>query len=119
MGLPIGTRKAISLSALRSITAVDSPRFSHDFDIFRELAAKVTHASHRDVESLRRAGFTVETLSRYGEWEEESTFRKAHISCAGEWVEIDSTADSALRLMPIERDPQPGWRLHRFDVATN
>jgi len=33
----------------------DSARFSHDFGIFHELAAEVTRASNRDVESLRRA----------------------------------------------------------------
>ena len=37
----------------------DSPRFSHDFDIFHELAEEVTRASNRDVASLRAAGFAV------------------------------------------------------------
>ena len=46
-------------------SADDSARFSHDFDIFHELAEEVTRASNRDVESLRRAGFQVETPSRY------------------------------------------------------
>ena len=99
--------------------AADSPRFSHDFDIFHELAEEVTHASNRDVENLRRAGFQVATLSRYGEWEKEATFRKARISRGDEAVEIDWAADSAFRFFPIERDPQLGWRLHLFDIATN
>jgi hypothetical protein len=34
--------------------ADDSARFSHDFDIFHELAEEVARASNRDVESLRR-----------------------------------------------------------------
>jgi len=97
----------------------DSPRFSNDFDIFHELADEVTRASNRDVESLRRAGFQVETLSRYGEWEKEATFRKAKISRGNESVEIDWAADSAFRFFPIERDTLLGWRLHLFDVATN
>jgi len=97
----------------------DSARFSHDFDIFHELAEEVTRASNRDVESLRAAGFCVETLSRYGEWEKESTFRKAKVSRSGQAIEIDWAADSAFRFFPIERDPQLGWRLHLFDVATN
>jgi hypothetical protein len=97
----------------------DSPRFSHDFDIFHELAEEVTRASNRDVESLRRAGFTVETPSRYGEWEKESTFRKAKVTRGTETLEIDWAADSAFRFFPIERDPMLGWRLHRFDAATN
>lgn len=99
--------------------ADDSARFSHDFDIFHELAEEVTRASNRDVETLRRAGFQVETPSRYGEWEKESTFRKAKLIRGPDVVEIDWAADSAFRFFPIERDPQLGWRLHLFDVATN
>src|SRR5207237_5802518 len=33
--------------------------------------------------------------------------------------EIDWAADSAFRFFPIERDPNLGWRLHLFDIATN
>lgn len=97
----------------------ESARFSNDFDIFHELAEEVTRASNRDVESLRLAGFPVETPSRFGEWEKDVTFRKAKVSRGGESVEIDWAADSAFRFFPIERDPQLGWRLHMFDIATN
>jgi len=99
--------------------ADNSARFSHDFDIFHELAEEVTRASNYDVESLRRAGFQVETHSRYGEWEKDATFRKAQITRGGETVEIDWAEDSTFRFFPIERDPLLGWRLHLFDVATN
>ena len=97
----------------------ESARFSHDFDIFHELAEAVARASNRDVESLRHAGFQVETPSRYGEWEKDATFRKAKLSRGDESVEIDWAADSAFRFFPIERDPLLGWRLHLFDIATN
>jgi len=97
----------------------DSARFSHDFDIFHELAEEVARASNRDVASLRAAGFTVETPSRYGEWEKDATFRKARVGRGGQIVEVDWAADSAFRFFPIERDPLLGWRLHLFDVATN
>jgi hypothetical protein len=97
----------------------DSPRYSKDFDIFHELAEEVTRASNHDVESLRAAGFHVETPSRYGEWQTEATFRKARVSRGDATVEIDWAADSAFRFFPIERDPLLGWRLHLFDVATN
>src|SRR5882724_11928359 len=60
--------------------ADNSARYSHDFDIFHELAEEVTRASTKDVESLRSAGFQVETVSRVGEWEKETTFRKARVS---------------------------------------
>ncbi len=102
------------------LNATDSSaRFSHDFDIFHELAEEVTSASNRDVEALRHAGFQVETPSRYGEWEKDTTFRKAKVSRGSESVEIDWAADSAFRFFPIERDPLLGWRLHLFDIATN
>jgi len=97
----------------------NSARYSHDFDIFHELAEEVTRASDQDVASLRAASFTVETASRYGEWEKEATFRKAKVVRAGQTVEIDWAADSAFRFFPIERDPLLGWRLHLFDIATN
>ena len=99
--------------------ADDSARYSHDFDIFHELAEEVKRASDRDVECLRERGFAVETVSRYGEWEKESTFRKARVRRANDTLEIDWAADSAFRFFPIERDPLLGWRLHLFDVATN
>jgi hypothetical protein len=97
----------------------DSARFSHDFDIFHELAEEVTRASNRDVATLRQAGFQVETPSRAGEWEQVATFRKAKVRRGAESVEIDWAADSAFRFFPIERDPLLGWRLHLFDIATN
>ena len=97
----------------------NSPRFSRDFDIFHEVAKEVVRASDHDVVSLRAAGFAVETLSPYGEWEKETTFRKARVKGAGEILEIDWAADSAFRFFPIERDPLLGWRLHLFDAATN
>ena len=99
--------------------ADNSARFSHDFDIFHEVAEEVTRASNLDVASLRAAGFIVETPSRYGEWEREAAFRKAKLTRAGQTVEIDWAADSAFRFFPIERDPLLGWRLHLFDIATN
>jgi hypothetical protein len=98
----------------------DSARFSRDFDIFHQVAQEVVRASDRDVASLRAAGFSVETLSRYGEWEKETTFRRAKVTGAADAaVEIDWAADSAYRFFPIEPDPLLGWRLHLFDAATN
>jgi hypothetical protein len=99
--------------------ADDSARYSHDFDIFHELAEEVTRASNRDVENLRAAGFDVQTISRKGEWERECGFRKAKVLSGSEIVEIDWAADSAFRFFPIERDPRLGWCLHLFDLATN
>ena len=103
--------------------ADDSARYSRDFDIFHDVAAEVTRASEQDVAALRTAGFSVETLSRTGEWQRETTFRRARVIDRPEApetiVEIDWAADSAFRFFPIESDAQLGWRLHRFDLATN
>jgi hypothetical protein len=97
----------------------DSVRFSHDFDIFHDAAEEVARASDRDVESLRSAGFEIETVSPHGEWDREATFRRAKIKGGSENLEIDWATDSAVRFFPIERDDLLGWRLHLFDVATN
>jgi len=98
----------------------DSPRFSRDFDIFHDLATEVVRASELDVARLRTAGFDVDTISRAGEWQRETTFRRAVVRGAGgAVVEIDWAADSAFRFFPIERDALLGWRLHPFDAATN
>ena len=75
-----------------------SARYSHDFDIFHELAEEVTRASAKDVESLRSAGFQVETISRVGEWEKVTTFRKARVRRGDENVEIDWAAGDFISL---------------------
>jgi hypothetical protein len=97
--------------------APESPRYSHDFDIFHEAEQEVARASNLDVESLRKAGFEVEFA--VGDWTQPVSFRKARVKARGESVEIDWAADAAYRFFPIEPDPVLGWRLHLFDMATN
>ena len=95
----------------------DSPRFSHDFDIFHDAEAEVARASNADVAALRAAGYDVhETL---GDWRNPTGFRKARLAHLGEEIDIDWAVDAAFRFFPIEPDPLLGWRLHRFDIATN
>lgn len=93
--------------------ADDSVRFSKAFDIFHEIAEEVTRASNRDIESLRRAGFQVETSSRQNEWNEEVTFRKAKVRRDGEIVEIDRVADEQpdlpIGVAFVDAAGQPGW----------
>jgi hypothetical protein len=95
----------------------ESARYSHDFDIFHELAEQVALASETDVLSLQSKGYEVVPL--VGEWEKPTTFRKARVSRDDASVEIDWAADSAFRFFPIETDPLFGRRLHLFDMATN
>lgn len=94
----------------------DSPRYSHDFDIFHDAEAELIRASAADVEALAAAGFSVE---RIGGWTD--SFRKARIGRADgvETVEIDWAFDSAVRFFPIIPDEELGWRLESFDLATN
>ena len=73
-------------------------------------------ASETDVQSLRAAGYEVVPTRP---WNETTTLRKAAVCRDGSRVEIDWAADSAFRFFPIEPDPELGWRLHRFDAATN
>ena len=95
----------------------DSARFSHDFDIFHEVAEDVARSSDADVATLRAAGFEV-SLTR-GDWSQPATFRKAIVKRGAQSVEIDWAADSAFRFFPVEKDPLLGCRLHLFDMATN
>lgn len=95
----------------------ESPRYSHDFDIFHEAEEEVARASNVDVQSLRAAGFEVEFA--VGDWTQPVSFRKARVKARSESVEIDWAADAAYRFFPIEPDPVLGWRLHLFDMATN
>jgi hypothetical protein len=64
----------------------------------------------------------VEHLREYGDWRAWRAAQQLHRCLSPlckEAVDIDWAADSAFRFFPIERDPQLGWRLHLFDVATN
>jgi hypothetical protein len=98
--------------------ADDSARFSHDFDIFHELAEEVTRASNQDVENLRNAGFAFRRFPARVNGRRNADFVRPR-SIRLQSVEIDWAADSAFRFFPIERDSQLGWRLHLFDLATN
>lgn len=53
----------------------DSARFSHDFDIFHEVAEDVARSSDADVATLRAAGYKLSFVS--GDWSKPATFRKA------------------------------------------
>lgn len=97
----------------------DSPRYSHDFDVFHDAVEDLAAASEKDVAALRAAGFEVEKIERGSEWTQPSTFRKARVRSKEEQVELDWAHDSAFRFFPIVPDEQLGWRLHLFDMAVN
>lgn len=95
----------------------ESPRYSHDFDIFHDAELEVARASDADVASLEATGFTVEKVR--GDWSGPTGFRKASASKDDARIEIDWALDSAFRFFPIEPDRALAWRLHLFDAATN
>lgn len=97
--------------------ANDSARYSHDFDIFHDAEEEVMRASDADVASLRAAGYQVQT--GIGDWSKPCSFRKAKLIHGPDELEIDWAQDAAYRFYPIQPDPQLGWRLHLFDMATN
>lgn len=94
-------------------------RFSNDFDVFHDAVEDLARFSEADVSALRAAGYTVELLNDYGNWDEARSFRKAIIHKDGGELAIDWAQDAAWRFFPIVEDPLLGWRLHLFDMATN
>lgn len=95
----------------------ESPRYSHDFDIFHDADEAVARSSDADCKSLRAAGYEILPVS--GEWDKPCSFRKASILSSEGRLEIDWAADAAFRFFPVQRDPLLGWCLHLFDMATN
>jgi hypothetical protein len=90
-----------------------STRFSDDIDIFHETAQAVAVSTDIDVETLRKAGYSVEFLRR------EETFLQAKVSRGDDYIRLDWAADSAYRFFPIVPDEVLGYRLHDADAATN
>ncbi len=97
----------------------DSARFSHDFDFFHDAVADLATNSEADEKSLLENGFEVERITKYGEWKEGDSFRKAVVKKGGEHLDLDWAYDSAYRFFPIVQDDVLGWRLHLFDMAVN
>ncbi len=97
--------------------APSSPRYSEDIDLFHDAESELLQASEADERALQNAGFRVQRAP--AAW--STTFRKATVfaSRGNDSVEIDWALDSAVRFFPVLPDPDLGWRLHPFDLATN
>lgn len=91
----------------------DSPRFSRDIDLSHDVAASVAASVEFDVRTLAAQGFSTEWLLR------QPTFQRAIVSREGEQVALEWVYDSAFRFFPVEPDAELGYRLHKFDAATN
>ncbi len=91
----------------------DSPRFSSDIDLGHSVAESVATSADMDAEGLKEQGFCIRWILR------QPTFQRAQVSRDEGAVILEWVADSAFRFFPIEPDPDLGYRLHRFDAATN
>ena len=91
----------------------ESPRYSRDIDLCHDLAESVARSADQDGLALIQAGFSITWLIQ------QPTFQRATIQMADDEVILEWVADSAFRFFPIEPDPELGYRLHRFDAATN
>lgn len=83
----------------------ESPRYSHDFDIFHEAEAEVARASDLDVLSLRSAGYEVHQTG--GDWKNPVGFRKARLIHGGR-----GSRSTGRRIAPSDSFPSsliPCW----------
>ena len=91
----------------------NSPRFSRDLDLFHDVETSVATCAETDAATLRDAGYSVAWLLR------QPLFQRAAVTRQGEQLLIEWMFDSAFRFFPVEQDELAGWRLNRFDAATN
>ena len=95
------------------LNAREPLRWSADVDVFHDAEDAVMHASDADMDTLRRAGYSLHQEI----W--TPTFRRAWIARGDQGVKLEWCLDSAWRFFPIEPDEVLGWRLHWFDALTN
>lgn len=88
-------------------------RLSDDVDLFHDAKEAMKAASDRDAEVLTTAGYEVIWTDDY------ATFRSARIVKGDGATKLDWAVDSSFRFFPPQPDPELGWRLHSFDLATN
>ncbi|MGK0188593.1 MAG: hypothetical protein ACI9R3_004404 [Verrucomicrobiales bacterium] len=91
----------------------ESPRYSRDIDISHDLADSVAKSAEADTAALAKARLEVQWLLR------QPAFQRAQVSRGAESVVLEWVYDSAFRFFPVEEDDELGYRLHRFDIATN
>ncbi len=90
-------------------------RVSDDLDVFLDDERAVLAVAKRDIEELRAAGFAVVAdMMMLG-------FAEATVKAASENEEtkIQWMSESAYRFLPLQKDPEFGFRLHDVDLAVN
>lgn len=91
----------------------DTPRYSRDIDLCHDAEHAVAECAAADEGTLVSAGYAVRWHLRL------PTFHRAEITRADGSVKLEWVHDSAFRFFPVEQDDELGYRLHRFDAATN
>lgn len=91
----------------------NSPRYSHDIDLFHDAADSVFDSARKDAETLRAAGFEV-TFQL-----ERPSFQRANVTRGQDTTRLEWAIDSAFRFFPLVADSLLGFRLHDADSATN
>ncbi|MBC6716572.1 nucleotidyl transferase AbiEii/AbiGii toxin family protein [Aurantimonas sp. DM33-3] len=123
MALTILQRRILAeLAANRSETSYvaggvvlnkDWPRQSDDIDIFHDTDEEIGAAADRDMEVLRKAGYSVRVdIDVYGVVE-------AVVRDRGEETQIQWMSESKRRFLPLIRDADWGARLAPADLAVN
>lgn len=91
----------------------NTPRYSQDIDLCHDIEHAVAASAAADEAALVAAGYTVQWQLRL------PTFHRAEVTRADGSVKLEWVHDSAFRFFPVEPDAELGYRLHRFDAATN
>ncbi len=91
----------------------ETPRYSQDIDLAHDVERAVAESAALDEAALREAGYSMHWSLRL------PTFQRAEVTRGEEAVKLEWVHDSAFRFFPVEPDDQLGYRLHRFDAATN
>lgn len=98
-------------AALNALT--QSPRISHDVDLFHDRAEAVRVSWEADRQLLERDGCALAVLR------ERETFIEALVRKGEETLVLQWVQDSAYRFFPLVPHEDFGLTLHPFDLATN
>lgn len=91
----------------------DWPRVSDDIDVFHDTDEEIGAAALADIETLRRAGFSVRIeLEIYG-------IVEAVVTQGAQSTTIQWMSESRTRFFPLVKDEVWGARLHQADLAVN
>lgn len=107
----LGDRYVAGGAALNEL--LQSPRLSHDVDVFHDTREAVQQSWDADRKRLVKEGYDVQIIREF------PTFVEAEIHMGSEGLILQWVQDSAFRFFPLIEHPDFGMTLHPFDLATN